>query len=156
MAYDAGGQTGPVGVPPATATDGVLSRRLFAYLIDLVVIFGLTVVLGLLVGIAGLVTFGAAWVLYAFLVPATAILYSAVTVGGAAQGTVGMRITGVVALEALTGSRPSMLAAGVHALIFYVGIGTLILLVLDIAVGLARDDRRLGHDLLAGLVFVRR
>lgn len=155
MAYDT--RYGP---SPATsleaATDGVLSRRLFAYLVDIVMIAGLTVLFGLLVGIAGIITFGAAWILYAFLVPATAILYSALTVGGPAQGTVGMRMFGVAAVDASSGGRVGALLAGWHALLFYVGIGTFLLLVLDLVCGLVRSDRRLGHDLLAGMIVVRR
>lgn len=156
MAYETQYGSGPAGSSSMTRTDGVLSRRLVAYLIDLVVIFGLSLIFGILIGIAGIVTFGAAWILYAFLVPATAVLYSAVTVGGPAQGTIGMRLSGVAALDAATGGRVNALAAGVHALLFYVGIGTLLLLVLDLVIGLARADRRLGHDLLAGIVVVRR
>lgn len=143
--------------PPLTGarTEGVLTRRFFAYLIDIVAIAVLTVVLGLLVGIVGVVTFGLGWALYAILVPGTAILYSALTVGGPGMSTIGMRVTGLRVLDATTGGRAGILLAGVHALMFYVGIGTLLLLVLDVMIGLARGDRRLGHDLLAGLVVIR-
>ena len=138
------------------ATRGVLSRRLLAYLVDLVMIFGFTILLGLLIGVLGVVTFGAAWILYAILVPAAAILYSAVTVGGAGQGTVGMRMFGLRVADATTGGPVGMSLAAVHALLFYIGIGTALLLALDILIGLVRADRRLGHDLLVGLVVVRR
>lgn len=137
-------------------TDGVLSRRLFAYLIDLVVIAVLTALFGILIGVAGLVTFGLGWVLYAVLVPGTAILYSALTVGGTGTGTFGMRMTGLTAVDVQTGGPIGYLLAGLHALMFYVGIGTLLLLVLDLLIGFAREDRRLGHDLLAGLIVARR
>jgi uncharacterized RDD family membrane protein YckC len=45
--------------------------------------------------------------------------------------------------------------AAVHALFFYVAAGTGILWLFDILVGLARPDRRLLHDLLAGIAVVR-
>ena len=51
-------------------THGVLSRRLVAYLVDLVVIGILVVLFGLLIGVAGVVTLGLSWGLYAVLVPA--------------------------------------------------------------------------------------
>ena len=137
-------------------TDGVLTRRVFSYMIDLVAIALLTVLFGVLIGVAGVVTFGLGWLLYAILIPGTAILYSAVSVGGSGMGTFGMRFMGLRASDAETGRPVGMLVAAVHALIFYVGIGTFVLLVLDILIGIARDDRRLGHDLLAGILVARR
>lgn len=139
----------------AAATDGVLARRLFAYLVDLVMIVVFATLLGILVGIAGIVTFGLAWGLYLILFPTAAVLYSAMTVGGPAQGTVGMRLFGLRAVDSETGGPVGFLLAGAHAFLFYVGIGTLLLLALDIVIGLARADRRLGHDLLVGMVVVR-
>lgn len=149
-------QYGPGFGPALARTDGVLTRRLLAYGIDLVVIFGLSLLFGLLIGIAGILTLGAAWMLYAILVPATAILYSAVTVGGRAQATIGMRMFGLAGVDASTGGPIGPLLAGLHAGLFYVGVSTLLLLALDLAIGLARADRRLGHDLVVGLMLVRR
>jgi len=144
------------GENPAARTDGVLSRRVIAYVVDLFVISFLVVLFGFLIGIAGIFTFGLTWGLYAILVPGTAILYSALTIGGPSMGTVGMRMAGLAAFEATTGGRASPLLAGLHALLFYVGIGTIALFVLDVVIGLARSDRRLGHDLLADIIVVRR
>lgn len=140
----------------AARTDGVLGRRVIAYLVDLVVISLLVVLFGILIGISGFLTFGVTWGLYLILVPGTAILYSALSIGGPSMGTIGMRVSGLAALDATTGGRVSPLLAALHALLFYVGIGTLALYVLDIVIGLARSDRRLGHDLLADIVVVRR
>lgn len=146
------------GASPIAAgrTDGVLSRRLVAYLIDLVVISLLVVLFGVLIGIAGIFTFGLTWGLYAILIPGTAILYSALTIGGSSMGTIGMRLCGLAAVDSSTGRPAGAVIAGLHALLFYVGIGTLLLFVLDIVIGLARSDRRLGHDLLADIVVIRR
>ena len=154
-AYAAPGEQ-PSSILPVGRTDGVLSRRIVAYLIDLVVIAFLTIVFGFLIGIGGIFTFGLTWGLYVILVPGTAILYSALSIGGPSMGTVGMRLAGLAAVDASTGGRASPLFAGLHALLFYVGIGTLALFVLDILVGLARSDRRLGHDLLADIIVIRR
>ena len=137
-------------------TDGVLTRRVLAYVVDIIVIGLLVVLFGILIGVAGVVTFGLSWALYAVLVPGTAILYSAITVGGNGTGTFGMRLMDLSAVDAATGGPVGFLIAGVHALLFYVGIGTLLLLLLDVVIGFARRDRRLGHDLLAGLIVVRR
>jgi uncharacterized RDD family membrane protein YckC len=138
------------------SSEGVLGRRFFAYMIDIVVIFMLTLVFGFVIGIFGLVTFGLGWWLYAVLVPGTAILYSGFTVGGRSQGTIGMRMTGVVGIDAATGGPVPFLTAAVHALLFYIAAGTFLLLVLDVVIGMGREDRRMGHDLLAGIVFLRR
>ena len=154
--YAGPGFAEPAPQPLFTRVDGVLVRRLFAYLIDLVFIAVLTTILAVLIGIAGLVTFGLGWTLYAILVPGALLLYSAATVGGAAQATIGMRVFGLRALDATTGGPVGGMLAAMHALLFYVAAGTLILLVADVAVALARGDRRMGHDLVAGLVLVRR
>jgi len=65
-----------------------------------------------------------------------------------------MRMAGL-RVETASGGRPDALAAAVHALFFYVAAGTIGLWFLDIACGLVREDRRLGHDILTGLVVVR-
>jgi uncharacterized RDD family membrane protein YckC len=136
-------------------TDGVLGRRFIAYAVDFLIIFGLMLLLGFAILIFGFLTLGLGWWLYAVLVPGTAILYSAVTVGGAAQATVGMRLCGLRVVETGTGGRVEALTAAVHALLFYVAAGTFVLWLLDLFIGLARADRRLGHDLLVGVAVVR-
>lgn len=141
--------------PPATATEGVLGKRFLAYLVDLIIVFGLMLVLGLAIAVLGVLTFGLAWWLYAILGPGTAILYSAMTVGGPRQSTIGMRMAGLRVVDAATGGSVDKLTAAVHALLFYVAAGTFVLWVLDIFVGMARADRRLGHDLIVGLTLVR-
>lgn len=153
--YEAGPSFG-FDAAPVFSTSGVLTRRLFSYGVDILVISALVVLFSILIGLAGLVTFGLTWALFAILGPATAIGYGALTVGGAGQGTVGMRVFGVKAVDASTGARPGALSAGLHALLFYLALGMLPLLALDLAIGLGRSDRRLGHDLLADLAFVRR
>lgn len=137
------------------ATDGTLSRRFWAYLIDIVVIAVLTVLLYFVVGLLGLVTFGLGWLLFA-LIPFTAIVYNAITVSGASQGTVGMRMAGLRVLDGTTGGPVSFLAAAVHALLFYVFVSSAgLLLFIDILFGLMRSDSRMGRDLVTNVVFVR-
>lgn len=152
--FEAGASYGGGTFAPPT-TEGVLSRRFFAYLVDIVMILGLILILSFAITLLGLVTFGLGWALYAFVVPGAAILYSAATVGGPSQATVGMRMTGVYAADSATGGHVSVLNAAIHALLFYLAAGTL-LLVIDVLIGLGRSDRRLGHDLLTGIVFLRR
>jgi uncharacterized RDD family membrane protein YckC len=140
--------------PPAYPTEGVLSRRLFGYLVDLVMILLLAGLLCVAIAIVGVITFGLGWALFAVL-PFTGVLYSAITLGGPHQATIGMRMFGVRALDAATGGPVDRLRAAVHALLFYLAAGTFLLWVFDVLVGMTRADRRLGHDLLVGLAFVR-
>ncbi|HZB38523.1 MAG TPA: RDD family protein [Beijerinckiaceae bacterium] len=142
------------GWAPAVSTDGVLSRRLFGYLVDLIMIGLLALVLSIFIGFIGLLTLGLGWSLFAIL-PFTGILYSAITLGGSKQSTVGMRLMGVRGLDAISGGPVGHLRAAVHALLFYVAATTFLLWVVDVIIGMARSDRRMGHDLLVGLAFVR-
>ena len=136
-------------------TEGTLSRRFFAYLVDLVMILLFSALLCLAIAVIGLLTFGLGWSLFA-IVPASAIIYNAMTVGGPRQSTIGMRTMGLRVVDATTGGPVGMLTAAVHALLFYVAAGTFVLWLLDLFLGVARSDRRLGHDLLTGVVLVRR
>jgi uncharacterized RDD family membrane protein YckC len=135
-------------------TEGTLWRRLFAYLIDLVVIAVLMGILWVFIALLGVITLGFGWVLFALL-PFTAIIYNAVTIGGPYQSTAGMRMTGLRVIDAATLGPVPVLTAAVHALLFYVAAGTLALLALDIVIGMIRDDHRLGHDLLTGVMVIR-
>ncbi|RYE33671.1 MAG: RDD family protein [Hyphomicrobiales bacterium] len=151
------------GQPPITALEprsyqnvsGVLGSRLFAWLVDIVVLFFLGWLVVFLLGILGIVTFGATWLLIPIATVATALGYAALTVGGRKQSTWGMRVAGL-RVETASGGRPDGLAAAVHALLFYVAAGTFLLWLVDVALGFAREDRRMGHDLLTGLVVVRK
>ncbi|WP_054141129.1 RDD family protein [Bosea sp. AAP35] len=143
-----------VGERPVQDVSGVLGSRIFAWIGDIIVlaILGTLVWLGL--GVLGIVTFGATWLLIPIATVATALGYAALTIGGPRQATWGMRMAGL-RVETASGGRPDGLAAAVHALLFYVAASTVALWVLDILCGVVRSDRRLGHDLLTGLVIVR-
>lgn len=139
-------------------TEGVISRRFWAYLIDLVVIFFWICLICVAIFIFGIVTLGFGWLLFAVGLPLMAmtfVLYNAITIGGPSQATVGMRMNGLKVVDASTGGRVSGLAAAVHALLFYVASPTFLLWAGDILVGFARSDRRFVRDLLTGILVVR-
>lgn len=140
--------------PPVLVAHGSLSRRFMAYLLDIVFIFGFSCLLWLAISVLGVITFGVGWVLYAVL-PASGILYSAITVGGPRQSTIGMRMMGLRAVRATTGGPVDWITAGVHALLFYLALSTFLLWLLDIGIGVLRSDRRMGHDLVIDLAVVR-
>lgn len=144
----------PIEQRPLQDVSGVLGSRLFAWIGDIVILFFLGGAIVLLLGILGIVTFGATWLLIPIATVATGLGYAALTVGGPRQATLGMRMAGLK-VETAAGGRPDGLAAAVHALLFYVAASTVGLWALDILIGFARSDRRMGHDLLTGLVVVR-
>jgi uncharacterized RDD family membrane protein YckC len=134
-------------------TSGVLAGRMGAWFVDFIVVGILWAIFSVALFILGFLTFGLAWLLLAPLFPVIAVLYSGFTVSGRHRGTIGMRMFGVE-MRTTSGQTAPFIVAAVHAVFFYVSISTLTPLVL--LFGLFRDDRRLLHDLLAGLVAVRR
>lgn len=138
-------------------TEGVLGRRLFAYLVDIMVIFGLIAILAIAIFVFGIVTLTLGWWLYGLMFPPLiAIVYNALTIGGPAQSTIGMRMMGLKVVDAGSGGPVDKITAAVHALLFYLAAGTFVFWAIDIVVGMMRADRRLGHDLLTGVALVRR
>ncbi len=152
-----GATNAPFPSASAQRTDGVLGRRFFAYLFDILVIFGLIAVLATAIFVFGIVTLTLGWWLYGLLFPpVVAIIYNALTIGGPAQSTVGMRMMGLRVVDAGSGGPVDKITAAVHALLFYLAAGTFVLLAIDVFIGMMRPDRRLGHDLLTGVMLVRR
>lgn len=143
-----------IGERPVQDVSGVLGSRIFAWIGDIIVLFILGTLVWFALAVLGIVTFGAAWLLIPIASVATALGYAAVTIGGPRQATFGMRMAGL-RVETASGGRPDGLAAAVHALLFYVAASTVGLWLIDILCGIVRSDRRLGHDLLTGLVVVR-
>lgn len=153
------GYTNTAGMPghggfPVPYVRASLGGRTIAYLLDLAFIFVFTAVLATAIAILGVLTFGFAWVLFPIL-GISGILYSAITVGGRKQSTLGMRMLGLRVVAPESGRPVDVLTAAVHALLFYVAVSTFLLWCLDVLFGLVRADRRLGHDLLLGLAVVR-
>lgn len=142
--------TGGLPIPYVRAS---LGARTVAYLLDILFILGFTTLLTLAITVIGIVTFGLGWTLFAVL-PASGIIYSAITVGGRRQSTIGQRLMGLRVVAPESGAPVDIVSAAVHALLFYVAVSTFLLWCVDVAFGLVRSDRRLGHDLLLGLAVV--
>jgi uncharacterized RDD family membrane protein YckC len=139
---------------PALRLEGVLLPRLGAWIVDVLILVVFTWLMGIAIAIIGFATLGLGFLLMPAVGLVAALSYAALTVGGRHQATPGMRMAGIRVIRA-DGGRPDRLTAAAHALLFWVATGTGFLLALDIAVGLLRADRRLGHDLLAGLAVIR-
>ena len=134
--------------------EGVLARRLVAFLIDLVVIATPLVLASIFILLFGLVTFGLGWMLFWLLSPASiiwALVYYGMTMGSAASATLGMR---AMDLEIRTwyGAPAYFLLGAVHAVVYWVSVSVLTPLIL--VVGLFNSRRQLLHDMLVGMVVV--
>jgi uncharacterized RDD family membrane protein YckC len=134
--------------------DGVLSRRIVAFLIDVVVLTAPVVFAAIFIFMFGLVTLGLGWALFWLLSPATviwALVYYGSTLGSPASATIGMR---VMDLEMRTwyGAPCYFVLGAVHAVIFWVTVSVLTPLVL--LVGFFNDRQRLLHDILVGTVVI--
>jgi len=129
--------------------DGILAKRVVAFVIDAILIVALMIPAALIVFVLGFITLGLAWLLYPALFAVVAISYVGLTLGGPASATPGMRIAGVE-MRTWSGQRMFPLLAVMHALIFWFSIGLLTPLVL--LVGLLTYRRQLLHDLLLGVV----
>jgi uncharacterized RDD family membrane protein YckC len=135
-----------------SAYDGVRTRRVFAFLLDYLIVGLLSVPFAILVALLGLLTFGLGWALFGILVPAVALIYVWNTLGGRNQATSGMRMMGI-RLDRLDGRPVDGLLAVVHSVLFWAG--NVVLTPLVLLVSLFADRKRTLHDLLLGTVVTR-
>jgi uncharacterized RDD family membrane protein YckC len=134
--------------------EGVLSRRIVAFLIDFLVIAAPVVLGAMFIFAFGIVTLGLGWALYWLLPPASviwAVVYFGVTLGGARSATVGMR---VMDLEMRTwyGAPAYFVLGAIHAVGFWFTVSFFTPLVLLVPFFNAR--RRLLHDIILGTVVI--
>lgn len=127
------------------AFEGVLSRRIFAFLIDYVVMAIVIAVLAAIIGVLGILTFGIAWLLYAILVPIVVVPYVALTLGGREQATPGMKAMDLKIVKD-DGLEVDWLVATVHLVLFWVFNSILTPFIL--LVTLFSSRKRALHDIL--------
>ncbi|MDP3074608.1 RDD family protein [Bradyrhizobium sp.] len=131
---------------------GVLTRRVFAFLIDLVVLT-VPVILGyLFIAVFGVITLGLGWMLFWLAWPATvvwAIVYYGASIGGPHSATLGMRVMDLE-LRTWYGAPGYFVLGAMHAVLFWISISFLTPFVL--LVGLFNGRRRLLHDIVLGTV----
>ena len=132
--------------------EGVLTRRVFAFLLDYMIVALLIIPFAILVALLGILTFGLGWMLFGILAPAVALVYVWNTLGGRNQATVGMRMMGI-RLERLDGNRVDGMLAVVHSVLFW-GLNV-VLTPLILLATLFTDRKRTVHDLLLGTVVTR-
>ena len=132
----------------------VLTRRVFAFLIDLVVL-SVPVILGyIFIAVFGLITLGLGWMLFWLAWPATvvwAIVYYGASIGGPHSATMGMRAMDLE-LRTWYGASGYFVLGATHAVLFWISISFLTPLVL--LIGLLDGRRRLLHDIILGTVVI--
>jgi uncharacterized RDD family membrane protein YckC len=131
---------------------GVLWRRAFAYLLDLVFIGIIAVGLGLAFAALWLLSFGLLGPLLWFLFGLVPLAYHTLLLSGRRSATFGMRCFDLE-LRSITGARPSFIQALLQTALFYITVGMTCSLILLVA--LFNRRRRTLHDFLAGAVMVR-
>jgi uncharacterized RDD family membrane protein YckC len=133
---------------------GVLTRRVFAFLIDLIII-SIPVILGyLFIIVFGIVTLGLGFLLWGLAWPATLIwvvVYYGATLGGPYSATMGMRVMDLE-LRTWYGAPGYFVLGAMHAVLFWASVSFLSPLVL--LIGLFNGRRRLLHDIVLGTVVI--
>jgi uncharacterized RDD family membrane protein YckC len=133
---------------------GLLTRRVIAFVIDLIVLSIPIVLAVLFIAVFGLVTLGLGWMLFWLVSPFSviwALVYYGASLGGPHSATIGMR---VMDLEMRTwyGAPSYFLLGAMHAVLFWVSVSVLSPFIL--LVGLFNARRRLLHDMVLGTVVV--
>lgn len=133
---------------------GVLTRRLVAFLIDLMVL-GVPILLGVIfIALFGLLTLGLGWMLFWLVSPLSAIwaiLYYGLSIGGPHSATLGMRMMDLQ-LRTFTGEPGYFLLGAAHAVFYWISVSVLTPFV--VLVGLFNRRKQLLHDLVLGTVII--
>ncbi|MGH6670807.1 MAG: RDD family protein [Xanthobacteraceae bacterium] len=134
----------------------VLPRRVFAFVIDVVLIAVPLILAWIFIFIFGLVTFGFGWALFWLLSPASviwALIYYGITLGSSASASIGMRAMGLE-MRTWYGAPAYFVLGAVSAVVFWVTVTMLTPFVL--IVGLFNSRHRLLHNYLVGTVIINK
>lgn len=135
-------------VLPAAALAGVRTRRMMAVMFDLIVVGLLAALIWIVLGV---LSFGLLWFILPPLFPIIAFFYNGLTVSGYRMATPGMRAMDLE-MRLTDGSRVPFINAAVHAVLFYVSWMFPPILIVSLLDG----QKRCLHDMLAGVIVVRR
>jgi uncharacterized RDD family membrane protein YckC len=134
--------------------DGVLARRVVAFIIDLIIIVLPLVIAAIFIFFLGLITFGLGWAMFWLLSPASiiwALFYYGMTLGSPVSATIGMRSM-ELELRTWYGAPCYFVLGAVHAVVYWISISVLSPVIL--LVGLFNARRQLLHDVLVGTVVI--
>jgi uncharacterized RDD family membrane protein YckC len=134
--------------------DGVLARRVLAFILDVIVIAIPVLLAAIFIFFFGIVTLSLGWFLFPLLSPGAviwALLYYGMTLGGPRSATLGMRVMDIE-MRTWYGAPAYFVLGAVHAVLFWLSVSFLTPLVL--IVGLLNPRRRLLHDMPLGVVII--
>ncbi|MGV3552429.1 RDD family protein [Rhizobium sp.] len=132
--------------------EGVLTRRVAAFLIDYAIVGLLLIPAWVILFVFSILTLGLGFMLFPVSFFIVAGLYFAFTLGSEAQATPGMRVMDLV-MARDDGRRMDFGTAMVHVLAFWI-INSLLTPFL-LLIGLFTERRRLIHDMVLGTYMVR-
>ena len=154
--YDSSWHAGRFGSPDPAAFpelyEGVLWRRVSAYLVDLLFIGVIAIGVWVVFAVLWLLSFGLLGPVLWFLFGLVPLAYHTLLLSGRRSATFGMRCFDLE-LRSVTGERPRFLQALIQTALFYVTVAMTCSLILLVA--LFNRRRRALHDFLAGTVMVR-
>lgn len=133
--------------------DSILKRRVFAYLIDLAILGVMVTLIAIIGTVLGVITFGASFFALIFVVPLSIVAYYAMTLGSEKRATIGMGMMDLV-LTPVRGGPLNGWRAFAHPLVFWLTVW--ILPPLSYLVALFTPRRQMIHDLILGVLMVRR
>ncbi len=133
----------------ADALAGVRTRRILALCIDL---FLVSIIAVALWSVLLVLTLGLSLFLLPPIYPLVAFFYNGLAVSGYRMATPGMRAMDLQVRMLDTGARVPFINAAAHALFFYLSW----MLPPIFLVSLVDGEKRCLHDMLAGVIFVRR
>jgi uncharacterized RDD family membrane protein YckC len=134
---------------------GVLTRRVLAFCIDLIVLSVPVILAVLFIAVFGVVTLGLGWALFWLVSPASviwALVYYGASLGGPHSATLGMRVMDLE-LRTRDGAPSYFVLGAMHAVLFWISVSVFSPLVL--LVGLFNARRRLLHDVVLGTVVIK-
>jgi uncharacterized RDD family membrane protein YckC len=134
--------------------EGVVARRLVAFLIDFLILSIPVVFVSMFIFVIGIVTFGLGFILYGLLWPGMviwAIVYYGMTLGSPSSATIGMRIMDIE-MRTWYGTPAYFVLGAVHAVVFWITISALTPVILVVC--LFNERRRCLHDFLVGTVII--
>jgi uncharacterized RDD family membrane protein YckC len=131
------------------ALSGVRTRRILALCIDL---FLVGILAGVLFIVLLILTLGLSWFLLPPMFPMVAFFYNGLSVSGRKMATPGMRALDLEMRMHDNGAPVPFINAAAHALFWYLSW----FLPPVFLVALVDDEKRCLHDMLAGVVIVRR
>lgn len=125
---------------------GVPARRLFAFVIDVIVVWGASILIGVL-------TLGIGFFVFAFILAAVDFIYRVLTLGGGRSATWGMRMVGVE-MRGFDGERFGLGHAFAHTILFYIAVAFVVAQLVSVILMAGSAMGRGLHDLPLGSTMI--